>query len=74
METWSLGNAVLQGMGLEMTIDFLFFDLPDTLLWKWKWWKRYGTLMPLIIFVASDGAASSSHLFRPLTMKAFPEC
>lgn len=31
METWSVGNAVLQGMGLEMTTDFLFFDLPDTL-------------------------------------------
>lgn len=32
METWSVGNAVLQGMGLEMTTDFLFFDLPDALL------------------------------------------
>lgn len=31
-ETWSVGNAVLQGMGLEMTTDFLFFDLPDALL------------------------------------------
>lgn len=27
METWSAGNAVLQGMGLEITRDFLFFDL-----------------------------------------------
>lgn len=31
METWSVGNAVLQGMGLEMMMDFLFFDFPDTL-------------------------------------------
>lgn len=32
METWSVGNAVLQGMGLEMTTDFLFFDLVVMLL------------------------------------------
>lgn len=32
METWSVGNAVLQGMGLEMTKDFLFFDLVVMLL------------------------------------------
>lgn len=32
METWSVGNAVLQGMGLEITRDFLFFDLPEVLL------------------------------------------
>lgn len=31
METWSAGNAVLQGMGLEIARDFLFFDLPDVL-------------------------------------------
>lgn len=31
METWSAGKAVLQGMGLEMTRDFLFFDLLDVL-------------------------------------------
>ena len=31
-ETWSLGNAVLQGMGLEMIRDFLFLDL-DLELW-----------------------------------------
>lgn len=34
METWSAGNAVLQGIGLEITRDFLFFDLPDVLLQK----------------------------------------
>ena len=31
-ETWSLGKAVLQGMGLEMTMDFLFLDLELELL------------------------------------------
>lgn len=31
METWSAGKAVLHGMGLEMTSDFLFFDLLDVL-------------------------------------------
>ncbi len=31
MEMWSAGKAVLQGMGLEITRDFLFFDLPDVL-------------------------------------------
>lgn len=35
MDTWSVGNAVLQGMGLEMTRDFLFFDL-DVVLFKKK--------------------------------------
>lgn len=37
METWSAGNAVLQGIGLEITRDFLFFDLPDVLLQKKKY-------------------------------------
>lgn len=31
METWSAGKAVLHGMGLEITRDFLFFDLTDVL-------------------------------------------
>lgn len=31
METWSAGKAVLHGMGLEITRDFLFFDLADVL-------------------------------------------
>lgn len=31
IETWSAGKAVLQGMGLEITRDFLFFDLLDEL-------------------------------------------
>lgn len=34
METWSAGKAVLQGMGLEMAKDFLFFDLPVGLFEK----------------------------------------
>lgn len=34
MDTWSVGKAVLQGMGLEITIDFLVFDFPDVLLEK----------------------------------------
>lgn len=31
METWSAGKAVLHGIGLEITRDFLFFDLLDVL-------------------------------------------
>lgn len=31
METWSVGKAVLHGIGLEITRDFLFFDLLDVL-------------------------------------------
>lgn len=27
IETWSAGKAVLHGMGLEITSDFLAFDL-----------------------------------------------
>lgn len=34
METWSAGKAVLQGMGLEMARDLLFFDLPVELFEK----------------------------------------
>lgn len=36
METWSTGKAVLQGMGLEMARDLLFFDLPVALFEKKK--------------------------------------
>lgn len=36
METWSAGKAVLQGMGLEITRDFLFFDLLDVLFGEKK--------------------------------------
>lgn len=36
IETWSAGNAVLQGMGLEITSDLLFFDLLDVLRDKGK--------------------------------------
>lgn len=36
METWSAGKAVLHGMGLEITRDFLVFDLLDVLHEKGK--------------------------------------
>lgn len=32
METWSVGKAVLHGIGLEMTKDFRFLDLLVMLL------------------------------------------
>lgn len=34
METWSAGKAVLHGIGLEITRDFLFFDLLEVLIKK----------------------------------------
>lgn len=36
-ETWSAGKAVLQGMGLEITRDFFFFDLVVVLFKEQKY-------------------------------------
>lgn len=48
METWSAGKAVLQGMGLEITRDFLFFDLPEVLLEEAAHWRFDYSLTRLV--------------------------
>ncbi len=48
METWSAGKAVLQGMGLEITRDFLFFDLLVVLL------EEKETFLIFVLHTASE--------------------
>lgn len=78
METWSAGKAVLHGMGLEITSDFLVFDLLDVLHEKGKdlfsTCTRHLSNLKINRLHFSIRSRNCSHLLRPFMMKAFPEC